>query len=312
MIDRISIADKVPKPTLVVGSVGLDDIITPYMKGERILGGSASYASLAASYFAPVRMVGVVGNDFEEALVQRLERRGIDLEGLQRDQSGPTFYWKGEYQENFNQRETLEIRLNVFEKFRPDLPDSYKQSDYVMLGNIEPDLQLHVLNQLNSHAFIIADTIKLWIETKREEFISLAKRVDCLVIDDSEAKLLTEKINAIEAGRKLLEMGPKMAIMTRGEHGAHLFHPEGLFAMPAYPVTELHDPTGAGDSYAGALLGYLAAADRTDFDALKQAMLYATVTASLTVEAFSCDSLESAGCAKIKDRYQELVRMISF
>jgi sugar/nucleoside kinase (ribokinase family) len=180
-----------------------------------------------------------------------------------------------------------------------------------MLGNIEPDLQIHVLNQLDSNAFIIADTIELWIETKREAFISLIKRVDCLVIDDSEAKLLTEEINAIEAGRKLLDLGTKMAIMTRGEHGAYLFHPDGIFAMPAYPVTELQDPTGAGDSYAGAFLGYLAAADRTDFDTLKQAMLYATVTASLTVESFSCDSLESAGSAKIKERYHELVRMIS-
>lgn len=311
MIDRIHIANEAPNPTLIVGSVGLDDIITPYMKGERILGGSAAYASLAASYYAPVRMVGVVGNDFDETLVKRLERRGIDLEGLKRDQSGPTFYWKGEYQENFNHRETLDIRLNVFEKFRPDLPESYKNTEYVMLGNIEPELQIHVLDQLNSHAFIIADTIELWIETKREDFMSLAKRVDCLVIDDSEVKLLTGEKNAIDAGRKLIEIGPRMAIMTRGEYGAHLFHPEGLFAMPAYPVTELHDPTGAGDSYAGALLGYLAAADRTDFDALKQAMLYATVTASLTVESFSCDSLESAGCAKIKDRYHELVRMIN-
>ncbi len=311
MIDRISITNDPPKPTLVVGSVGLDDIITPYMKGERILGGSASYASLAASYYAPVQMVGVVGNDFNDALVQRLERRGIDLEGLKRDQTGPTFYWKGEYQENFNHRETLDIRLNVFEKFRPDLPESYKHTNYVMLGNIEPDLQLHVLNQLNSNAFIIADTIELWIETRREDFISLAKRVDCLVIDDSEAKLLTEEINAIEAGRKLLDLGTKMAIMTRGEHGAYLFHPDGIFAMPAYPVTELQDPTGAGDSFAGALLGYLGAADRTDYDTLKQAMLYATVTASFTVESFSCDSLESVGSAKIKERYHELVRMIS-
>lgn len=311
MIDRVSITNEAPNPILVVGSVGLDDIITPYMKGERILGGSASYASLAASYYAPVKMVGVVGNDFNDVLVQRLERRGVDLRGLKRDLSGPTFYWKGEYQENFNHRETLDIQLNVFENFRPDLPDTYKNTDYVMLGNIEPDLQIHVLNQLNSNAFIIADTIELWIETKKNDFISLAKRVDCLVIDDSEAKLLTGEINAIEAGHKLLDIGTKMAIMTRGEYGAYLFHADGIFAMPAYPVTKLQDPTGAGDSYAGALLGYLAAAGQTDFDTLKQAMLYATVTASLTVESFSCDSLESAGSAKIKERYHELVRMMS-
>ncbi len=296
---------------LVVGSVGIDDIITPYMKGERILGGSASYASLAASYYTSVRMVGVVGNDFGDDLVERLERRGIDLEGLKRDPSGPTFYWKGEYHENFNHRETLDIRLNVFENFRPVLPDNYKDTDYVMLGNIEPAFQLHVLDQLNSQAFIIANTIDLWIETKREEFLSLIKRIDCLVIDDNEAKLLTQEFNAIEAGRKLLDLGPELAITTRGEHGAHLFHKEGIFALPAYPVTNLHDPTGAGDSYAGALLGYLAAAGRSDFATLKQAMVYATVTASLTVEAFSCDSLESAGTAKIVDRYNEFLRMIS-
>ena len=300
-----------PSPLLVVGSVAFDNVITPQAEQERILGGAASYCSFAASYYAQVRMVGVVGNDFGEADLDRLRARGIDLEGVQRDESGPTFFWKGKYHENFNRRDTLDIRLNVFENFRPDLPDSYKDSPYVLLGNIHPALQMHVLEQLSGNSFVLADTIDLWIETEREALLSLIQKVSLLVINDSEAEELTGESNVILAGHQLRKMGPESVIVKKGEHGAVLFHEDGLFALPAYPVTQLHDPTGAGDSFAGALIGRLASRNRSDFAAIKEAMLYATCTASLTVEAFGCDRLESAGKAEIEDRVTALKQLIT-
>ena len=300
-----------PSPLLVVGSVAFDNVITPQAEQERILGGAASYCSFAASYYSQVRMVGVVGNDFGEADLDRLRARGIDLEGVQRDESGPTFFWKGKYHENFNRRDTLDIRLNVFENFRPDLPDSYKDSPYVLLGNIHPALQMHVLDQLSGNSFVLADTIDLWIETEREALLSLIQKVSLLVINDSEAEELTGESNVILAGHQLRKMGPESVIVKKGEHGAVLFHEDGLFALPAYPVTQLHDPTGAGDSFAGALIGRLASRNRSDFAAIKEAMLYATCTASLTVEAFGCDRLESAGKAEIEDRVTALKQLIT-
>ncbi|HAF59358.1 MAG TPA: sugar kinase, partial [Opitutae bacterium] len=295
MPDLIASDSAESAPLLVVGSVAFDNVITPQAEKERILGGAASYCSFAASYYSPVRMVGVVGNDFGESDMDRLRARGIDLEGVQRDESGPTFFWKGKYHENFNRRDTLDIRLNVFENFRPDLPQSYIDSEFVLLGNIHPALQSHVLDQLSGNSFVLADTIDLWIETEREALLSLIKKVSLFVINDSEAEELTGETNVILAGNKLRQMGPGSVIVKKGEHGAVLFHEDGMFALPAYPVTQLHDPTGAGDSFAGALIGRLASRNSSDFSAIKEAMLYATCTASLTVEAFGCDRLESAG-----------------
>jgi sugar/nucleoside kinase (ribokinase family) len=296
---------------LVVGSVAFDNVITPYGEKEHILGGAASYCSLAASYYTQVRMVGVIGNDFGDEHLDRLRSRGIDLEGVQKDDSGPTFFWKGRYHENFNRRDTLDIQLNVFEKFRPDLPDSYKDSNFVLLGNIHPALQMHVLDQLQGSSFVLADTIDLWIEIERKALLDLIKKVNLFVINDTEAEELTEEKNIILAGNKLREMGPETVIIKKGEHGAILFHEDGMFALPAYPVTELRDPTGAGDSFAGALIGRLASRNRSDFQAIKEAMVYATCTASLTVEAFGCDRLESAGVKVIKERSDTLHRLIS-
>ena len=296
---------------LVVGSVAFDNVITPHAEKERILGGAASYCSFAASYYSEVRMVGVVGNDFGDSDMERLRARGIDLEGVQKDDSGPTFFWKGKYHENFNRRDTLDIRLNVFENFRPDLPESYKDSSFVLLGNIHPALQMHVLEQLSGSAFVLADTIDLWIETEREALLSLIKKVSLFVINDTEAEELTSEPNIIIAGEKLRQMGPDSVIIKKGEHGAILFHEDGMFALPAYPVTQLHDPTGAGDSFAGALIGRLSSRNRSDFSAIKEAMLYATCTASLTVEAFGCDRLESAGKSEIEERVSYLHQLIS-
>ena len=311
MPDIIASDSSESSPLLVVGSVAFDNVITPQAEQERILGGAASYCSFAASYYTQVRMVGVVGNDFGESDLDRLRARGIDLEGVKKDDSGPTFFWKGKYHENFNRRDTLDIRLNVFEKFRPDLPESYKDSSFVLLGNIHPALQMHVLDQLAGNSFVLADTIDLWIETERESLLSLIKKVSLFVINDSEAEELTGESNVILAGEKLRQMGPESVIIKKGEHGAILFHKEGMFALPAYPVTQLHDPTGAGDSFAGALIGRLSSRNRSDFSAIKEAMLFATCTASLTVEAFGCERLESAGKSEIEERVASLNQLIS-
>ena len=311
MVDRIDSESTESAPLVVVGSVAFDNVITPHGSKEGILGGAASYCSFAASYFTQPRMVGVIGNDFGDEYLNRLKYRDIDLEGLQKDESGPTFFWKGKYHENFNRRDTLDIQLNVFEKFRPDLPKSYLDSQFVLLGNIQPALQMHVLDQLQGNPFVLADTIDLWIEIERKALLELIKRVSLFVINDSEAEELTEETNIILAGNKLRELGPETVIIKKGEHGAILFHEDGLFALPAYPVTELRDPTGAGDSFAGALIGRLASRNRTDFSAIKDAILYGTCAASLTVEAFGCDRLESAGASAISERVDELKKLIS-
>lgn len=311
MVDRIDSNSTESAPLVVVGSVAFDNVITPHGSKEGILGGAASYCSFAASYFTQPRMVGVIGNDFGDEYLNRLKNRDIDLEGLQKDESGPTFFWKGKYHENFKRRDTLDIQLNVFEQFRPDLPKSYLDSQFVLLGNIHPALQMHVLDQLQGNPFVLADTIDLWIEIERKALLELIKRVSLFVINDSEAEELTEETNIILAGNKLRELGPETVIIKKGEHGAILFHEDGLFALPAYPVTELRDPTGAGDSFAGALIGRLASRNRTDFSAIKDAILYGTCAASLTVEAFGCDRLESAGASAISERVDELKKLIS-
>ncbi len=296
-------------PVLVVGSVAFDAIKTPLGGHDRILGGSATYGSVAASYFAPTRLVGVVGTDFTEADVARLRRRGIDLEGLQVDRGGETFFWSGVYGENFETRQTLETRLNVFADFKPTLPAAYRGSPYALLGNIQPTLQAMVLDQLAPGAFTVADTMNLWIDVAREALLALLPRVSLFILNDEEARQLTGEANVYNAGPKLQARGPRIVLIKKGAHGAVLFHPEGLFALPAFPVTRVEDPTGAGDSFAGALIGQLAAAGDTSIAAMRRAIAYATVTASLTVEALGIDRLEQAGREEIDRRFAELVRL---
>lgn len=300
------------QPVLIVGSVAFDQITTPTAESGRVLGGSATYASIAASYLAPVNLVGVVGNDFGEAEINRLKAHPIDLGGLQIDASGDTFFWSGIYGENFASRETTETQLNVFEHFSPNLPEAYRSTPYVLLGNIHPDLQHKVLDQVIGQPFVAADTMNLWIDISKDELLRLLPRIELFVVNDDEARMLTTESNLILAGRKLLEMGPQIVVIKKGEHGSVLFHPDGLFAFPAYPVTRVEDPTGAGDSYLGALVGSLAAEDDTGFAALKRAIVRATATASLTVESFSCDRLEEAGRQIIDDRCAELRRLVTF
>ncbi len=301
-----------PSPALVIGSIGIDRVATPFAEAGNLLGGAASYAAIASSYFAPTRLVGVVGGDFPAAFLRRYKKHGLDLTGLQIEPQGKTFAWSGKYREHFAGRDTLEIQLNVFEKFYPTLPAAYRDSPFVMLGAIQPALQHHVLDQLPQGAnrpFVLADTFDLWIHTTKADLLRLLKRIDLFVINEDESLLLTGERNLVLAGRHLRKMGPRIVVIKKGAHGSLLFHPGGYFAMSAYPVTKFVDPTGAGDSYAGALIGSLAAANRTDFTALKKAVAYATAVSSLTVESFSVNRLSGAGRATIDRRYRELVAM---
>lgn len=296
---------------LVVGSVAFDAIKTPTADSGRIVGGSATYAGIAASYFAPTRLVGVVGRDFGDENFQRLRQKGIDLQGLQIDGSGDTFFWSGVYGENFATRTTLETQLNVFADFKPTIPGDYKSTPFILLGNIQPSLQSMVLDQLEPGAFVAADTMNLWIDIARQDLLDLLPRIDMLILNDEESEQLTGKPNVFEAGESLQKLGPRAVLIKKGPHGAVLFHPDGLFALPVYPVKQVADPTGAGDSFAGALVGFLASKGRSDFSTIKHAAAYATVTASLTVEALGVDRLENAGREAIDTRHAELVRMIS-
>jgi sugar/nucleoside kinase (ribokinase family) len=304
----------IAKPALIIGSVAIDRVATPFAQSEKILGGAATYASIAASYFAPARLVGIVGGDFPAAYRRRYRKHKIDLAGLQTDPEGKTFYWSGRYKEHFAGRDTLEIQLNVFEKFSPNLPEHYRDTPYVMLGAIQPSLQNHVIDQLGTKRkpFILADTFDLWIHTTKPELDRLLQRIDCFVINEEESLLLTGERNPVLAGRRLRQMGPRIVVIKKGGHGSLLFHADGYFSISAYPVTKFVDPTGAGDSYAGAMIGYLASVNRTDFPALKQAVAYATAVSSLTVESFSVDRLSNAGRKTIDARYRELQKITRF
>lgn len=303
------------RPTLIVGSVAIDRVATPDTAGDNLLGGAASYAAIASSYFAPTRLVGIVGGDFPRPFLNLYQKHGIDLEGLQIDLTGKTFFWSGRYRENFEGRDSLETQLNVFEHFNPELPPAYRTTPYVMLGAIHPPLQHHVVDQLagqGKKAFILADTFDLWINTARADLDRLLPRIDLLVINEEEARQLTGLRDIPLAGQALRKQGPTMVVIKKGANGSALFHPEGTFAIPAFPIKKFVDPTGAGDSYAGALLGYLAARNRTDFATLKKAVAYATAVSSLTVESFSVRRLSSAGRATIEARYQALVDLTRF
>ncbi len=296
---------------LIVGSVAYDCIETPLDSADFILGGSASYAALAASFFSSVKIVGVVGNDFKESDISRLAARNIDISALTFDTKKPTVYARGKYHENFSSRETLDVRLNAFEGYMPKLGESAKKAKYVLLGNISPEIQESVLGDMENPEFVILDTMDLWIQTANAKLRELIRRTDLLILNDSEAKMLSENRNIICAGDALLEMGAKSVIIKTGEYGAMLFHPDGFFVIPAYPVRDLRDPTGAGDSFAGALAGYIAGAGKTDFETIKLGMLAGAATSSLTVESFSCYKLEESGLGEINRRCQYIEKITS-
>jgi len=299
---------------LIVGSVGLDDITTPTDSRRDLLGGSASYAVAAASFFAPAQMVGVVGEDFPQAHIDFLKARGVDLEGLQIVKGGKTFHWAGEYFGDMNTRETRSIALNVFESFRPVLPENWRDTDIVLLANIAPDLQHLVLDQVRAPRFVIADTMDLWIATARERLVALLARVDMLILNDGEARQLTGETNLVVAGRRILAMGPRFVAIKKGEHGCLLMSREGeIFACPAFPLESLVDPTGAGDSFAGAAAGALAGKNGAiAFDDLRSAVVRGSVLASFNVEAFSLERLRSLDEAQIAERLDAFRKLTTF
>jgi cytidine kinase len=297
---------------LVLGSIALDTVKTPVEEHSDLLGGSASYAAVAASFFSPVKLVGVVGSDFPESEFDFWKSRKIDSEGVQRV-NGKTFRWSGEYSWDLNTRETRSVALNVFENFQPNLPASYRKSDFVLLANIAPTLQAHVLDQMEKPRFVVADTMDLWIETTRADLDALLSRVDLLILNDSEAREMTKETSLIKAGRRIRKFGPRYVAIKKGEHGALLFGDDEFFSCGAYPLEDIHDPTGAGDTFAGGIAGYLAGTVSTvHFTDLRKAMIYGSVLASFAVEAFSLDRLRSLSMDEINQRYETFKLMSQF
>src|SRR6478672_1268396 len=297
---------------LVVGSIALDTVKTPVEEHADVLGGSASYAALAASFFAPVKLVGVVGDDFPASEFEFWKKRNIDAEGVQRVK-GKTFRWSGEYAWDLNTRETKSVALNVFEHFQPALPDSFRETEFVLLANIAPGLQAHVLDQMKRPRFVVADTMDLWIETTRPELDALLPRLDLLILNDSEARQMTGETSLIKAGRRIRKSGPRFVAIKKGEHGALLFGEDEFFSCGAYPLEDIHDPTGAGDTFAGGLAGHLAGTVKTvRFNDLRKAMIFGSVLASFCVEAFSLERLRNLSMEEITKRYETFKLMSQF
>ena len=299
-------------PLLVVGSVALDSIETPTERRDHVLGGSAVHFSYSASFFSGVRLLGVVGEDWPSEHTRLLVDRGIDTDGLQVQPGGKTFSWRGKYEPNMNDRETLEVHLNVLENFNPVLPEAYTRCEFLFLGNDSPVNQMKVLDQIPGARLTVADTMDLWINIQHDELLALLKRVDGLVLNDAEAKLLTDDENLVRAGHSVLAMGPKFVIIKKGEHGAMFFSEHETYVMPAYPTPRVVDPTGAGDSFAGGMMGYLAEQDGFEPRTLKTALAYGIVTASFTVEDFSLDRMKSIDRKEIEGRMEDYRRMLSF
>jgi sugar/nucleoside kinase (ribokinase family) len=295
---------------VAVGSVAFDSIETPIGKVERAIGGSAIYFSLAASYFMPVNLVAVVGEDFSDDHRAVLADRNVDLEGLSIVKGGKTFFWQGKYGHDPNDRETIITELNVFEGFKPSLPAAYRNAEWLFLGNIDPEIQLEVIEQVEGRPLVGCDTMNFWIERKPDKLLSVLRQVDVFFINDSEARLLSGNINLVSAARTILEMGPTAVVVKKGEHGAFLFTENFRVFTPAYPLEEVVDPTGAGDSFAGGFVGYLAKAGGLHELNLRRAMYYGTITASFTCESFSVGRLKSLTQADIDDRFKALVDLV--
>ena len=298
---------------LVVGSIAFDTIETPFGRVENALGGSATYISTAASYFVtPIRMVGVVGGDFPKEAIEFLENREIDLEGLQVVKDGKTFRWGGRYHYDLNTRDTLFTELNVFEHFNPVIPESYRKTTYVCLGNIDPVLQRRVLEQIEKPRIVIGDTTNFWIKGKNAELKKTLKLMDVIVVNDSEARQITEEPNLIKSAKRIIEMGQKVVIIKKGEHGAILVTERTVFFAPAYPLEIINDPTGAGDAFAGGFVGWIARTDDLSEENLKRAVIYGSTIASFSVERFSLDRLKDLSYIEIQDRFREFRELSKF
>jgi sugar/nucleoside kinase (ribokinase family) len=298
-------------PILVVGSVALDSVRTPFGEAEEALGGSASYFAFSASHFAPVRVVAVVGEDFPPAHRELFDRRGVDLSGLE-TAGGRTFRWRGEYAAELGHAHTLETQLNVFSSFHPRLDRHHRSSPFVFLANIDPELQMEVLDQMEAPRLTVSDTMNYWIARKPERVLDVLRRVDVALLNEEEARALSGETQLVRAAAQLVGLGGKAVIVKKGEHGSLYANKDEVFVTPAYPVTGLQDPTGAGDSFAGGFLGWLARTGRVDADSRRQAMAYGAAMASLAIEAFSPARLIAAQATEIADRVSTLHRMVEF
>jgi sugar/nucleoside kinase (ribokinase family) len=296
---------------LVVGSVAFDSVETPFGRGDDVLGGSATYFSTSASFFTGVQLVAVVGEDFPDESRQFLTSRGVDLAGLQTC-PGKTFRWKGRYGYDLNEAHTLETHLNVFETFHPELPDTYRQAKFVFLANIDPELQLEVLQQVEKPKLIACDTMNFWIDGKRDALIRTLGHVDILVINEAEVRQLADEANLVKASRAVLAMGPKTLVVKRGEYGVLVFTEHSIFSAPAYPLEEVFDPTGAGDTFAGGFMGYLAATNNLSDETIRKATVFGSVMASFTVEDFSLDRLRKLTWSEIEDRFRRFQTLTAF
>ncbi|HEX9109098.1 MAG TPA: PfkB family carbohydrate kinase [Longimicrobiales bacterium] len=296
---------------LVVGSVALDTVETPFGRAEEALGGSATFFSAAASLFCPVQVVAVVGRDYPLQALDFLKERGVDLSGVAQLE-GESFRWSGVYSYDLNSRETLETRLGVFADFQPEIPAAFRESQWVFLGNIDPELQCHVLDQVKAPRLVACDTMNLWIDIKRDALLELLGRVHLLLVNDGEARQLSGEYNLLKAARWIQQHGPRYVIVKKGEHGAILFMPEGIFFAPGYPLEEVFDPTGAGDAFAGGFMGYLAAAGSTEPEELKRAMIYGSAMGSFAVERFSIDRLRHLERDEIFQRVRAFRDMTAF
>ena len=293
---------------LVVGSMAFDDIETPFGRSDNTLGGSSTYIALSASYFTdPIRMVGVVGSDFGKEHFGLLHSKNIDTKGVQVVDEGKTFRWAGRYHYDMNTRDTLDTQLNVFADFDPHIPKQYRESKFVCLGNIDPVLQVKVLDQIEKPDLVICDTMNFWIEGKPEELKKVLERVDVFIVNDSEARLLSGEPNLVKTARMIRNMGPKTLIIKKGEHGALLFTDNGIFAAPAYPLESIFDPTGAGDTFAGGFIGHLARCGVVNESEMRKAVLYGSAMASFCVEQFGPDRLNDLDMLEVEDRYQSFL-----
>jgi len=298
---------------LIVGSLAMDTVETPFNRVDEALGGSATYISLAASYFtAPVNLVGVVGEDFPKKYIDLLENHNIDLQGLQVVPGEKTFRWAGKYHYDMNSRDTLLTELNVFSNFNPVIPDKLRKNRFVCLGNIDPSLQLRVLDQIEKTDFVVCDTMNYWIEGKLDDLLKVLKRTNLLIINDSEARLLAQEPNLIKAAKKIRDLGSEILIIKKGEHGALLFADSIIFSAPAYPLESIFDPTGAGDTFAGGLIGYLHKTQDLSPENIKRAVVFGSTMASFCVEEFSTKGLEDLSYLRIKDRYRDFLSISRF
>ncbi|HET7583368.1 MAG TPA: PfkB family carbohydrate kinase [Gemmatimonadaceae bacterium] len=296
---------------LVVGSVALDSVETPFGKAEQVVGGSATFFAAAASHLARVQVVGVVGDDFPLDQLAVLERRGVDLAGVDR-QPGESFRWRGRYRHDLNTAETIETRLGVFSRFRPTIPEQFRSAPFVFLGNIDPRLQLDVLSQVERPRLVACDTMNFWIESRRNDLLTLLGHVDLVTLNDAEARQLSEHANLMRAARWIMDRGPRHVIIKKGEHGAFMFTREMVFYAPAYPLEEVFDPTGAGDSFAGGFIGYLARTGDLSDASLKRAVIYGSAMGSFAVERFSIGRFQEIGPHDIADRVRAFHQLVTF